>query len=221
MQITDPPAELDYEMWLGPAPWAPYFEGRCHFNFRWLLDYSGGHITDWGCHLNDIAQWANGTDETGPVEVVGRGEFPTSGLYDTPTKFEIEYTYADGVKLICRDGRPGIEFDGERGRIHIDYGDARMRCTPARLEYEVIKPEGTHLYTAASEHRNFLDCVKTRRPCYYPAEVGHRTASLCHLGVIAVWTGRKLRWDPVAERIMGDPDSNRYLARANRSPWVV
>ena len=75
-QHTDPPKDLDYDMWLGPAPLAPYFEGRCHFNFRWLLDYSGGHITDWGCHLNDIAQWANNTDHTGPTEIRATGEFP-------------------------------------------------------------------------------------------------------------------------------------------------
>ena len=143
------------------------------------------------------------------------------GRYDTPTKFTIEYTYGNGVRLICADGRPGIAFEGERGRIHVNYGDARMACTPASLEYEVIRPEETHLYTGASEHRNFLDCVKTRRPCYYPAEVGHRTASLCHLGVIALRTGRRMQWDPQAERLIGDEEAGRYLSRAARAPWGV
>ena len=217
---TAPPKGFDYDMWLGPAPVAPYFEGRCHFNFRWLLDYSGGHITDWGCHLNDIAQWANGTDHSGPTKVRATGVFPESGPYNTPVKFNIEYTYANGVRLVCADGQPGIRFEGDRGQIHIDYG-AKMQCTPASLEHEVIKPHEIRLYTDASEHRNFLNCVKTRKACYYPAEVGHRTATLCHLGVIALRMGRGLEWDPVGERIVGDEDANRYLGRANRAPWNV
>ena len=220
LQYTDPPKDLDYDMWLGPAPVAPYFEGRCHFNFRWLLDYSGGHITDWGCHLNDIAQWANNTDHSGPTHIRATGEFPKDGPYNTPVKFNIEYTYENGVKLICTDGRPGIRFEGDSGRIHIDYG-SKPQFTPAGLEYEIIKPDETRLYTAASEHRNFLDCVRTRKPCYYPADVGHRTATLCHLGVISLLTGRPLNWDPKTERIQNDKDASRHLSRANRGAWNV
>jgi len=106
------PEGFDYDMWLGQAPWKPYTPGRCHYHFRWILDYSGGSLTDWGAHINDVAQWANDTEYTGPVSVEGHGVFPREGLYNTATEWEITFEYANRVTLICTDGTPLIRLEG-------------------------------------------------------------------------------------------------------------
>ncbi len=117
-EAQPPPKELDYNFWLGQAPEAPYCEARCHWNFRWNLDYSGGMLTDWGAHLIDIAQWGNQSEHTGPVEVEGKGEFPPRAhLFNTATKFDLHYTYANGVTLNIRSNKPGLRFEGTEGWI--------------------------------------------------------------------------------------------------------
>src|SRR6185295_4054380 len=114
------PAGFDYDLWLGPAPEAPYTKARCHFDFRWIRDYSGGGLTDWGAHHLDIAQWGLGTSRSGPVKVEGRGEFPRDGLYNMPLSYEVVYTYADGVRVIAKNGSPlAILFEGDRGWIKV------------------------------------------------------------------------------------------------------
>jgi len=214
------PKDLDYDMWLGPAPEAPYCPERCHYNFRWILDYSGGMVTDWGAHLNDIAQWANGTDRSGPVSVEGHGVFPQDGLYNTATEFEILYEYADGVRLVCRSGSPSIRFEGTEGWIDVATWDANPTTSSPEILDAVIGPEGWQLpVVKAREHREFLNCVKSRRDTYAPAEVGHRTATVCHIGNISMLLGRKLRWDPDTERFVNDDQANAMLSRVMRAPW--
>jgi predicted dehydrogenase len=214
------PEGFDYDMWLGPAPWAPYTKDRCHWNFRWIFDYSGGMLTDWGAHLLDGAQWGNNTERTGPVEVEGKGEFWKDGLYNTAKEFHIEYTYADGVKLIVTSGTPSLRFEGSDGWIGNRGWRAPLQAEPASILTSVIGPEEVHLFTCPQgEQRNFLDCVKSRQECYFPPEIGQRCFTIAHIGNIAMLRGKKLKWDPQAERFTNDDEANRMLGRAARSPW--
>jgi len=221
-QVTEPPADFDYDLWLGPAPWAPYCEARCHWNFRWNLDYSGGMLTDWGAHLIDIAQWGNNTELTGPVEVEGTGQWPPrTELYNTALKWDLWYTYANGVRLNIVSKTPGIFFEGTEGRIWSSGWAQPPQADPPQLLDSPIRPDEVHLYTAPNEHRNFLDCVKSRQPCYAPAEIGHRTITIAHIGNIALLLGRKLRWDPAREQFIDDAAANQMLDRPRRDPWQL
>ncbi len=214
------PEGFDYDMWLGPAPWAPYTKDRCHWNFRWILDYSGGMLTDWGAHLLDGVQWGNNTEHTGPVEVEGKGVFWNEGLYNTAKEFHIEYTYANGVKLFVDSGTPSLRFEGSDGWIGNRGWRAPLQAQPASILDSVIGPNEIHLYTCPQgEQRNFLDCVKSRQECYFPPEIGQRCFTIAHIGNIAMLLGRKLKWDPDKERFVNDDEANRMLGRAMRSPW--
>ena len=214
------PEGFDYDMWLGPAPYAPYTPERCHWNFRWIFDYSGGMLTDWGAHLLDGAQWGNNTEHTGPVEVEGKGAFWRDGLYNTAKDYHIEYTYADGVKLIVDSGNPSLRFEGSDGWIGNRGWRAPLQAEPASILDSVIGPNEIHLYTCPQgEQRNFLDCVKSRQECYFPPEIGQRCFTVAHIGNIAMILGKKLKWDPQTERFTNSDEANRMLGRAMRSPW--
>jgi len=216
------PPGFDWDLWLGPAPWAPYCPGRTHWNFRWITDYSGGQLTDWGAHLIDTAQWANDTEHTGPVEVEGTGRRHTDGLYDTYHEYHLKYQYASGVELLIESGGVAIKFEGTEGWVGNNGWGAPVQASSPEILNTVIGPREIHLFTCpAGEHRNFLDCVKSRQDPYFPAEIEHRCCTVMHIGNIAMWTGRKLRWDPVAEHFVGDPDADRYLARVSRAPWAL
>lgn len=214
------PEGFDYDMWLGPAPWVPYTEKRCHFNFRYVSDYAGGSLTDLGAHDNDIAQWGNATELTGPIEIEGQGEFPADGLFDTAVRFRVDYLYANGVRLICSTdpypAGPGVRFEGDEGWIYVRW---EIDAEPKSILTSKIGPNETRLYHSSDHHRNFLDCVRTRRCPIAPVEVGHRSATICHLGNVAMRLRRKLRWDPQEERFLNDEEANRLLSCSARSPW--
>ncbi|MHC4482612.1 MAG: Gfo/Idh/MocA family protein [Planctomycetota bacterium] len=214
------PDGFDYEMWLGPAPYAPYAPGRCHWNFRWILDYSGGQLTDWGAHIVDTAQWGNDTERTGPIEVEGRGVFPDDNLYNTATEYRIAYKYANGVTMMISSGEVSIRFEGTDGWVGNTGWRGHLQAEPKSILDSKIGPDEIHLYTEpAGEHRNFLDCVKSRRAPYFPVEVGHRCCTVLHLGNISMLLGRKLKWDPDREIFPDDEEANRMLSRPRRSPW--
>ncbi len=214
------PDGFDYDMWLGPAPYAPYTKDRIHWNFRWIFDYSGGMLTDWGAHLLDGAQWGNDTEHTGPVEVEGKGEFWRDGLYNTAKNFRIEYKYASGVRLIVTSGTPSLRFEGSEGWIGNRGWRAKLQAEPKSILDSVIGPNEIHLYTCkGGEQRNFLDCVKSRKDCYFPPEIGQRCFTIAHIGNISMQLGRKLKWDPDKERFTNDEQANRMLSRSMRSPW--
>ena len=216
------PEGFDYEMWLGPAPYAPYCPGRCHWNFRWISDYSGGMLTDWGAHIVDTAQGGNNTERTGPIEVEGKGVFPHDILYDTATEFHIEYKYANGVKMIVTSGGVALRFEGTEGWVGNTGWIGHIQAQPKSILDSVIGPEEIHLFTEpAGEHRNFLDCVKTRKDPYFPVDIGHRCCSVLHLGNISMQLGRKLKWDPDKECFPDDDQANRMLSRSMRSPWYL
>lgn len=211
------PEGFDYDFWLGPAPWAPYRHQRCHYEFRFILDYSGGQPTNWGAHYLDIAQWGLGMDDSGPVQIVGNGEFPTSGLFTTATKVYFEAAYASGVKVICQTGGSNTRFEGSDGWVDVTRGG--LKTEPESLQKEIIGPDEIHLYESRDHKQNFLDCIKSRKEPIANAETGHRSASLCHLGNIAMLLGRKLKWDPQKEHFINDSAANSMLARSMRSPW--
>lgn len=213
------PEGFDYDMWLGPAPWEPYHKQRCHYEFRFLLDYSGGQMTNWGAHYLDIAQWGNQADNTGPVEIKGKGEFPATGLFTTATKADIEYTYANGVKLVLTTGGGSTRFEGSEGWVFVTRG--KLDAEPKSLVTSTIAPDEIHLYSSNDHKQDFLDCIKTRKDPICSAEVGHRSSTICHLGNIAMLLDRPLKWDPQKEQFIGDDEANRMRQRPARAPWCL
>jgi len=215
------PDGFNYDMWLGSAPYAPYCPARCHVNFRWILDYSGGQVTDWGGHHPDIAQWGMGTENTGPVEIKNaKGEFARDGLYNTAKSFYFECVYKNGVKLIISNKeRGGVTFEGTEGWVWADRG--RHDANPKSLLESVIKPDEIHLYRSDNHAGNFIDCVISRDEPVAPIETAHRSITIGHLGNIAMRLGRDLKWDPDAERFVNDDGADRMLSRTMRSPWHV
>jgi predicted dehydrogenase len=216
------PAGFDYERWLGPAPAAPYAPGRCFVNFRWIYDYSGGQVTDWGGHHPDCAQWGMGTELTGPIEIrAARGTFPPDELWNTATEFSFEAVYDNGLTMLISDKeKMGVTFEGSQGTIFVNRGE--LEAKPKVLLDSKIGPDGIHLYNSDSHFRNFIDCVRSRQPTAAPAEVAHRSITICHLGNIALRLGReRLRWDPRTEQVIGDDEAARMLSRPYRAPWVL
>lgn len=214
------PEGFDYEMWLGPAPWAPYHEDRCLYKFRFIADYSGGNVTNFGAHSIDLAQWGNNTDLTGPVEVEDTGgKFLTDGLFDVAYDVHFRCRYANGVILECQTAKPdvNVRFEGTEGWTEYGYGG--FHTHPESLKQVKLGPNDVHLYESRDHHRNFLDCIKTRREPAAPVEQGHRSATVCHLGNIAMKLKAKLEWDPVKERFTNNERANRLIYKPLRAPW--
>ena len=216
------PDGFDYDMWLGPTPWYPYTEKRCHFWFRYILEYSGGEVTDRGAHVIDIGQLGNGTDDTGPIEIEGKGNFLRAGLYDIAVDYHFEFQYANGVRMICSTNQPrGLKFEGTDGWVFIHIHGGDLEASKPEMLKEVIGPNEVHLGRSPNHHQNFLDAVKTRGKPFAHEEIGCRTATMCHLANIAMLTGRKLKWDPVAERITNDETAQLMTRRPMRGEWKL
>ncbi|WP_205880881.1 Gfo/Idh/MocA family protein [Limisphaera ngatamarikiensis] len=227
------PDGLDWDMWCGPTPVVPYNEDLYlpRANPGWLSfrPYSGGEMTGWGSHGFDMIQMALGMDDSGPVEVWIEGEKLVPPVYTKPepkdrgdricSQARVFFRYANGVVLEpSEDPKPpgfGAIFITDRGRFRVDRG--RVESDPEEYAIELLKrrPRGfddDHL-------KNWLDCIKTRQRPNADVEIGHRSATVCHLGNIARWVGRRLRWDPVREIFPDDPEANQYLERERRKPW--
>ena len=216
------PDGFDYNFWLGPAPEAPYCPARVGVNFRWTLDYSGGQLTDWGGHHPDCAQWGMGTERTGPVEIrAAKGEFPPDPVWDTATNYYFEAVYKDGVTMtISNRVRGGVTWKGTEGTIWANRG--RHDAKPKSILDSKIGPDEIHLYESSHHFRNFIDCVLSRKEPIAPAEVAHRSISICHLGNIAMRLGIDgLKWDPDKEEIIDNPVAARMLSRPYRGPWKL
>jgi predicted dehydrogenase len=213
------PQGFDYEMWLGPAPFAPYAPARTHVNYRWILDYSGGMVTDWGGHHPDIAQWGMDTDHTGPVKIQNaRATWADHPHYNTATEFYFECLYANGVKLIVQsEGPNGVTFTGSEGKAWASRGQHTVE--PASLSSLTLKPDEIHLYKSDDHYQNFIDCVLSRQQAIAPAEVGHRSVTISHLGNIAMMLRQDLDWDPEQEHFVGNFAANQFLSRQMREPW--
>ncbi|MFN0130386.1 MAG: Gfo/Idh/MocA family protein [Verrucomicrobiales bacterium] len=217
------PEDLDYDLWLGPASVAPFTPERTErMRWRHILDYSGGMLSDWGMHQLDTAQWANDTERTGPVEVKGTGRAKENSQYNAYRTFDLEYRYANGVVLHVKDGGTGIQCHGSDGWVGSPSWNTDLTASRPEIIKEPFGANDQRLFTCPQgEHRNFLDCIKSRGEPYFPAEIGHRCATLCHLGNIALQTGRTLRWDPEKEVFPDDPEANasRFRSRPLRAPW--
>ncbi len=241
---AEPPAHLNWDYWLGQAPKVPYTPQRCHGNFRWWLEYSGGKMTDWGAHHIDIAQWGLGFTDSGPVEAEGTGEFPNHpddfdplkflngeqkipNGYNTASKFKITLTYKNGNRMIVQDGPDnGIWFEGENGRIFVNRG--RLTGKPVEeltdadkkwLDEEVVKlykgkQPGNHM-------QHFFECLKERSFTVSDPFTHHRTMTSCHLCNLAILLKRKLRWDPDKEDFIGDEVASALRSRKQREPYTI
>lgn len=221
------PAGFDYDFWLGPAPWAPYTAKRCHWDFRWILDYSGGQLTDWAAHHVDIFNWGMGTEATGPVTIEGTGQFPKDGLYDAAINYFIKAEYPAGASPVAPNGFTllisnifpmGTRFEGSEGWVYTNRGDT-LEADPATLKTMEPRANETKLIHSDDHALNFAEGVRTRTQCVAPIGAAHHAIALAHLGNIAMRLKRKLDWDPVAERFVNDSEADSYLARAMRGNW--
>ena len=216
------PEGFDYDFWLGHTPEVPYTKNRCHFWWRFILSYGGGEMTDRGAHIIDLAQLGNGTDHTGPVEIEARGTASKTGLFDAFMDYTFENRYANGVRLVgANKGPRGLKFEGTEGWILIHIHGARLEAEPASLLKEKIGKYEVHLGRSPGHHQDFLEAVKNRTTPIASAEIGHRTATICHLNNIAMAVGRKLKWDPQKEQIIGDPQAHAMLTPVMRPPWKL
>ncbi|MGB2755709.1 MAG: Gfo/Idh/MocA family oxidoreductase [Phycisphaerae bacterium] len=228
------PEGFDYDRWLGPAPWAPYHSRRCHGNFRWILDYSDGELTDRGAHVNDIALLGAGPLLVGPVEIEGRGKFIRDPLWDTAYEYHIEFTYASGLKMIVDSGNApgavvcsitrahrGVLFQGTEGWIFVAIHGGALMADPPEVLKSTIRSGEIRLGRSPGHSQDWVRAIKTRGPTMAPAEDGHRTASFCHLCTIACQLERKLKWDYQREQFINDEEANRHLDRPKREPWRI
>lgn len=223
---TPVPETLDYDMWLGPAPEAPYHKDRCFYNFRFIDDYAGGQTTNFGAHSIDIAQWGLGTDLTGPTEVrhIFAEHLEEGSLFDAATFLNFRCKYKSGTVLEVMTAEPSVRttFYGDDGVVSIDNQGQNGTVIPRAMAPEKLQKRVK--YHSGGDHvRNFLDCVKSRKEPAAPVEVGHRSASICHLGNIAMKLQTTLKWDPDQEIFEGDgsSDANKLLTRTQRSPWAI
>jgi predicted dehydrogenase len=206
---------LNWDLWLGPAPKRDYNSilspRGVHNNFpRWrsYREYSGGGMTDWGAHHFDITQWALGMDDSGSVEIIPPDD-PKTGI-------GVRFLYANGGEVI-HGKSGGVRFIGTDGEIFVNRG--KFSITPEALGKDPIPENGIQLYQCKDHYQDFLNSIKTRKKPICDVEIGCRSASVCHLGNMAYWYHRKLRWDPAKERFIGDAEANEWLNRDRRAPW--
>lgn len=234
--VQTPPATVDYNLWLGPAPRVPY-RGVLHFHWRWMMDYSGGQLTDWAGHHVDIAHWGLGFDETGPLEVEGKGTYPVDGIYNVPVEYVINCKYENGIEMLVANQsyfvarRKGNEWSknqnigmgavwyGENGWIHVNR-NGLWASNPEWLE--IPESELTEeVYISSNHQQNFIDCVKSRKATITPVATAHNSISVALIGEIAMLTGEKLKWDYQQERFTNSEYANRLLSRPFRAPWEM
>jgi predicted dehydrogenase len=214
------PDGFDYDFWLGPTPQTPFAENSTHFWWRFNLNYGGGEMTDRGAHIIDLAQMALGLDDTGPVEIRARGTQMTGGLYNVFLDFELENTYANGLKLIGeKNGPRGIKFEGSEGTLFVHIHGGKLVADPVEILGGDAGPESADGIVPHRE--DFFAAVRSRGATRASAEAAHRTASICHANNIAMRLGRDLKWDPATEKFVGDDEANALLMPAMRAPWSI
>lgn len=228
------PATFNWDMWQGPTQKVDYVPERTHVTFRYWWDYSGGTMTDWGAHHNDIALWGLGQERGGPVKVSGKSlkEMIPDG-FSAASEYGVEYTYADGVIHRCRSTsanawngavldakgqQHGVKFIGADGWIWVTRG--KIEASNPDLLKQPLPGDAKRLYASDDHMGNFFDCVKSRKAPICEVEIGHRSATVCHIGVISMRLGRELKWDPKEERFLDDAEANGMLAREPRKPWT-
>jgi len=225
--ITAPPPQLDYETWIGPSKMEPYIECRVHMNWRWNYNTGGGQLMDWIGHHGDIAHWGLGFDNEGPMEIEGVGEFPApDAIWNTATKYRATLKYPQDITMIIAGGhndiRSGTKWIGTDGWVWVDRG--AFDCSNPEFKDISRLPENLRkikLTRSSNHHRNFLDSIKSRQPTITPVETAHHSAIPGHLSLIAMMTGRKIKWDAKKEVIIGDKEASKLLTRPYRAPWKL
>ena len=231
------PTELDWDVWQGQTVARDYVPERCHRTFRYWLDYSGGTLTDWGAHHHDIALWGADCERSGPVSIEGRRLIePIAGGYDAPSQYEVHFQYASGVTQTTVstlrnrfDGSTapdqnkdlpehGVKFEGSEGWIFVTRG--KIEASRPELLSEPLTERKVELYVSTNHMGNFFDCLRSRKAPICDAEIGHRSVSVCHLGVLALRLGRKLIWNPGTEQFSDDREANTHLTREQRKPFT-
>jgi predicted dehydrogenase len=193
-----------------------------HYQFRWFEDFSGGKMTDWGAHHNDIAQWALKMDDSGPTSIEGTGHYHEDGPHDVPGHFDVKYVYPNGVEVHCHsDGRNGVKVTGSKGELFVSRGefepsDPKLKDVP--VEGDDYRKDGQYWDV---HYKNWRECMESRDKPICDVEIGHRSATMCHLGNIAIKLGRKLEWDPQTERFTNDDQANLLVSKPMRSPWRI
>lgn len=218
-QTMPVPEGFNYDMWLGPAPDAPYSPARVGVNFRWNRDYSGGQLTDWGAHHIDIAQWGLGTEMSGPVAIRNaKGVAVRHPVYNTLTEFSFVCEYAGGVRMsVSNKERGGVTFEGADGWVWTNRG--RIEASKPEILTTSLPANAFRLPYSFDHEKNFVDAVLAGVETVAPIEQAHRTITIAHLGNIAIDLGRDLRWDPGRERVLDDAKANGMLDRPYRAPW--
>jgi len=227
------PEGFNYDFWLGQTPKVEYVKEKTHFSFRYWWEYSGGTMTDWGAHHNDIVLWALEMDSSGPVSIEGKQLIDMiPGGFTAASEYEVTYTYANGVVHSCKSTtasewhggvkdpsrqQHGIKFYGTDGWIWVTRGI--IQASDRQLLTQKLPEDAKRVYLSNNHMGNFIDCVKSRKDPICSAETGHRSASLCHLGVISIRLGRKLNWNPAKEQFVGDAEASSWLARPMRKPY--
>jgi predicted dehydrogenase len=221
------PEGLDWSFWLGQTPMVEYIPQRCHYEFRWWYEYSGGKTTDWGAHHNDIAQWGLGADGTGPISVESQGEADTRpNCYNCHHRFVITYQYGNGVTLKCMsDGENGVLFTGDKGWIFVSRGKIRGGFEPGKEDRKILdEPLGkdaTRLYVSNDHMGNFFECLRSRKDPICNVDVGHSSVVVCHIGNISLRLGgKKLSWSPDKQQFK-EAEGNQMLSRQMRAPWSL
>ncbi len=218
--VTAPPKSIDYDLWCGPAPMLPYMRARHHRWWRGHRAFGGGVLMDWIGHHNDIAHWALDLDHSGPIKVEAVNWVqPATDVYNTPQDYEIRCEYAGGVtSSITNRHKLGAKFIGENGWVYVTRG--RIEASDPRWIADQFEVGSERVYAADDHVRNFLDCVKSRRPCIAPAETAHRSITPGHLAYVSNALGRPLRWDAEQETVVNDQEANQLLlAHGYREPW--
>ena len=222
-----PPPHLDWEFWLGPSPKVSYCPERAHYDFRWWFEYSGGQVTYSGIHHVDIAMWAMGLENTGPVQIEGQGDFPkVNNGFNVPTTFHCTMKFANGSSIVLNSEKNALLIEGEKGRISVDRRHliGKPIETLAKHDRQWLDQEVVRLYRGkqpGSHMGNFIECVKDRSLPISDVFTHHRALSACHLCNIAMRLRRKLDWDPVKEDFVGDREASGMLSRKQREPYDI
>ena len=216
------PPDIDYDIWLGPAPWTPYNDLKCTFNWYFMSDYCAGWIQSWGVHHVDIALWGMPQLRKGRITVEGTATFPDDGPADTSITWQTKLTAPGGPVLsFCSNGvaehPQGVRFMGDKGWVHVRRG--RIQAEPASLLRTTLKAGEERLYVSGNHWTNFIECIRTRRDPAAPVEAGHRATTASLVADIATRLRRKLTFDWATERFVNDNTADKMLSRSMRTPW--
>jgi len=214
------PPNLDYDMWIGPAPTAPYTADRCNPpGTYWIYDYSIGYLGGWGAHPLDIMIWGSDADLAGPMTFSGTGKIPAAGLYNTVYNWDMTVEMSDGVVMTLKPGGDSTKFIGSDGWVDVRRGG--LDAEPKSLLETKIDPAAAKLVLSPRHDQNFVDAVRSRKPAVSTLEDAVRSDIISHMCDIAVRTGRKITWDPKQEVIVGDLEAAKMLHRDMRAPWTI